>query len=61
MTEIWYAVMQDMDDNDWGTGSFDLDDAKRMAREYRAAGHSGAYIAVIENDVCIDEIHDIDD
>lgn len=48
----WYAVMRDRDDNDWGTGSFDLEKAKEMLlRDY-----PDGYIAVIENDVCIDEI-----
>lgn len=48
----WYAVMMDRDDNDWGTGSYDLEKAKEMLlRDY-----PDGYIAVIENDVCIDEI-----
>ena len=62
---IWYAVMMDKEDSDWGTGSFDLNEAMNMVREYRANGYSDAYIAVIdENDgygaVCIDEIHDLE-
>lgn len=50
----WYAVMMDNDDTDWGTGSYDLDEAKRMVAEYPEG-----YIAVIKegNDpVCVDEI-----
>ena len=60
--KIWYAVLRDSDDNDWGTGSFDLQEAKRIARVQREIGHSDAYIAVIDDihKVCIDEIHDID-
>lgn len=29
----WYAVERDAEDNDWGYGSEDLDEAKRMARD----------------------------
>lgn len=50
----WYAVMQDDDDNDWGYGSYDLEEAKRMAEEF-----ADGYIAVIDegaDPVCIDEI-----
>lgn len=41
--KYWYAVMMDREDNDWGTGSFDLDTAKEMARKYE-----NGYIAVID-------------
>lgn len=56
--KMWYAVLQDADDNDWGTGSFCLSEAFCMARRYGP----NAYIAVIEdgeNPVCVEEIHDI--
>ena len=52
----WYAVMMDVEDNDWGIGSYDLDEAISMAR-----GMDAEYIAVIEmgNDpICVDEIRD---
>lgn len=57
---VWYAVMRDREDNDHGTGSFDLDEALRMAREYRQIGDEEAYIALIDpkDDYCIDEMHD---
>ena len=43
--KYWYAVMMDREDNDWGTGSFDLDEAKAMVRaDYPEDG----YIAVID-------------
>lgn len=61
---LWYAVMRDNEDADWGTGSYDLDGAKAMARKYRALGNAEAYVAVIEegdDPTCIDGIHDIDD
>ena len=29
----WYAAVMDKEDNDWGHGSSDLDEAKRMARK----------------------------
>lgn len=60
-SKTWYAVMVDADDTDWGTGSFDLGEAKAMAAEYRANGHEDAYIAVIDDGddpICIDEIHE---
>lgn len=62
--KLWYAVMRDREDTDWGTGSYDLDEAKATARKYRALGETEAYVAVIEegdDPTCIDEIHDIDD
>ena len=60
--KIWYAVMRDADDNDWGTGSYDKGEAINMVRENLDIYPDG-YIAVIDettnNPVCIDEIHDI--
>lgn len=32
--KYWYAVLTDREDNDWGFGSFDLEEAKSMARAY---------------------------
>ncbi|MBR0341548.1 MAG: hypothetical protein IJH64_04785 [Oscillospiraceae bacterium] len=59
MTKTWYAAMRDHDDNDWGTGSYNLDDAKEMARNMG----EDAYIAVIDmsgnEPMCIDEINEI--
>lgn len=55
--KLWYAVQKDRED-DWGNGSYDLDEAKEMARELRE-DYPDALIAVIrENDdpECIDEI-----
>lgn len=40
----WYAVLMDKDDNDWGTGSHDKDEAFQMARDMDAQ-----YVAVIDN------------
>lgn len=57
MRNIWYAVMRDNDDNDWGTGSTRKREALKMAKD------SGpeAYVAVIDthtnNPVCINEFH----
>lgn len=58
---VWYAVMRDRDDDDWGTGSRDYDEAVRMAQALRDDGYSDAYIAVIDDGddpVCTDEITD---
>ena len=64
MNKIWYAVMLDKEDSDWGTGSRNLDEALSRAREYRTNGYADAYVAVIEEGdydaVCVDEIHDLD-
>ena len=49
----WYAVIADRDDNDWGYGSHDLSEAKQMLKD---AEYEDGYIAVIENDVCIEEL-----
>ena len=55
----WYAVMADAEDQDWGTGSYDYNEAVNMVQQYI---QDGGYIAVIEeseNDsICVDEIHD---
>ena len=61
---VWYAVMRDRDDNDWGTGSFDLEEAKA---EVLQMDSPDAYIAVIDGQydkdgnattdpICVDEI-----
>lgn len=54
----WYAVMEGHEDDDWGTGSWDLDEAKEMARKHGP----GAYIAVIDDlhGVCVGEIEQED-
>lgn len=57
-TKLWYAVMADRDDTDWGTGSYDLDKAKEMCRHYK-----DGYIAVIRDGgdpVCVEEIEQED-
>lgn len=41
----WYAVESGPEDNDWGTGSYDLKEAIEMAKKYG----DGAQIAVINN------------
>lgn len=53
--KLWYAVLRDREDNDWGYGSYSRHEAERMALEMG----TDAYIAVIEegNDpVCVEEI-----
>lgn len=32
MKKNWYAVLNNRDDNDWGTGSFDWSEAVKMAK-----------------------------
>lgn len=59
---MWYAVQRDTED-DWGTGSYSLDEAKSMLRDLRA-DYPNSLIAVIDNStsnpVCVDEIRDTD-
>lgn len=47
----WYAVMMDHEDSDWGTGSYDYDEAVQMAQDRGAE-----LIAVIQNGTCVEEI-----
>lgn len=54
MMTKWYAVLADREDTDWGTGSYDLEEAKEMLKDYPEG-----LIAVIEegNDpICVEEI-----
>lgn len=53
--KLWYAVMEDRNDTDWGYGSYDRKEAEKMALEMGP----DAYIAVINNEgdpVCVEEI-----
>ena len=53
---LWYAVVRRDDYPDWGTGSYDKDEAMQMARDHGP----DYYIAVIDESgrepMCIDEI-----
>ena len=58
--KLWYALMKDMDDSDWGTGTYDRDEAIRRMKD-----SNGFYtlIAVIDEGdgnpgsaVCVAEI-----
>ncbi len=52
----WYAVMRDRSDDDWGYGSYDLEEAKQMLKKEE---DSEAYIAVIEmgsDPICAEEL-----
>lgn len=51
----WYAVLKDREDTDHGYGSFNLDEAKKMARNMDS---QESYIAIIddEDDFCLGEI-----
>ena len=55
---MWYAVMKNRED-DWGTGSYNLDEAIEMARMQRK-DYPETVVAVIDNHtsnpVCIKEI-----
>lgn len=58
--KIWYAIMMDNDDQDWGTGTFDKAEAIQRVKDLRS-DYPDAYIAVIDDGhdpVCIEEIRD---
>lgn len=63
--ELWYAVLRDTGDTDWGTGSHDREEALAMAREWREDGWEDAFVAVIDESgnepMCVEEIRDIDE
>ena len=64
MKKIWYAVLRDNEDNDWGYGSYNKREAAKMVRKLRREVNPDAYIAIIEvadeyNSICVGEIHDI--
>ena len=53
--KLWYAVMEDREDYDWGYGSYDRKEAENMALEMGP----DTYIAVIDTEgdpICIEEI-----
>lgn len=63
MEKYWYAVITDSECPDWGTGYYNLDEAKKKARSLRDI-YPCAYVAVIElgpDPICVDEIYDLDD
>ena len=58
MEKLWYAVMLYSDDNDWGYGSDDRDEALKMLEACREK-YPESYIAVIDDGdgpICIDII-----
>lgn len=59
MGPVWFAAMKDMEDDDWGTGSFDIIEAVEKALAF---GTSNAYIAVIADgkDPVLEDTFEID-
>lgn len=45
--KIWYAVMKDTNDDDWGYGSYDLGEAVAMLNQQ---GYEEGYILAIDDD-----------
>lgn len=63
-TKIWYAVMRDNNDNDWGYGSHNKREAAKMVRKMRRDGYPEAFIEIVEiadeyNSLSIGRIHDV--
>ena len=52
---MWYAVQKNSND-DWGTGSFDFNEAAAMLKELYWDGYPHALIACIDNGVCVNEV-----
>ena len=54
---LWYAIMNDRDDYDWGRGSYDREEALELARN-QLDDYPMTYIAVIDDDhkVLVDTI-----
>lgn len=59
----WYAVVKE-GDSDWGTGSFDYEEARQMARELSDSEDNRHYIAFINvgqdgeaDSLCVKEVH----
>jgi hypothetical protein len=51
---LWYAVMADRDDTDWGFGSHDKAEALRMAQYL---DNPDAYVVIVDGNVAIGEIN----
>lgn len=61
VNHLWYAVMRDRNDDDWGYGTPYYHDALLMLKPF-FCNDPTAYIAVIDdsnpaNPTCIDELH----
>lgn len=58
--KLWYAVQYDNEDNDWGYGFYDFEDAKRSLEKFYTMGYEKARIAVIDESgtepMCIEEL-----
>lgn len=46
--KIWYAVVLDDTDLDWGTGSFDRAKAEEMVEHFKASSWTDAHIVRID-------------
>ncbi|MBQ1790791.1 MAG: hypothetical protein II008_11460 [Oscillospiraceae bacterium] len=53
MSKYWYAAVKDASDWDLGYGSFDLDEALRMARNLESPD---AFVLVVDGMEIIDKI-----
>ena len=55
-SNVWYACMTDLQDDDWSFGFWSFSDAVEWC-----VRHPGSYIALIDETgsqpICIDEIH----
>lgn len=58
----WYAVISDKESTDWGSGSYDLKEAKEYAKTIDAYSIAVINEGFFSNDdtLCIDEIYDFD-
>ena len=61
---LWYALMKDRDDTDWGAGTRNREEAIETVKSWRKDVYPEAYIAVIDESgnepMCIEEITDFE-
>lgn len=53
---MWYIVEYKQDDDSFGEGFEDLEDAKRALNKQYMMGHEDVKISVIKNGECIQEL-----
>lgn len=63
MKKIWYAVMRNTEDNDWGYGSYNKREAAKMVRKLRRDGYPEAFIEIVKEtesgNLSVGRIHDV--
>ena len=50
MKRYWYAFMEGLCDNDWGTGTNDVQEALDKLNEWKQGDYSGRFIDIVDDD-----------